>query len=141
MGCPTGRIFVEYLDVLRLNEMKIILAIFWLIWYTNFRKGKENPKHQKGNDIMLKVVMNGAIDSMSTVSNMDEAIAILFPALNNPDVSGHLANAETGEALVTMENGNVIYIAPDTMIEMLDYIFEKEPMVALGLAVELMGLI
>ena len=90
---------------------------------------------------MLKVVMNGAIDSMSTVSNMDEAMAILFPALNNPDVSGHITNAETGEALVIVENGNVTYIAPDTMIEMLDDIFEKEPMVALGLAVELMGLV
>ena len=90
---------------------------------------------------MLKVVMNGAIDSMSTISNMDEASAILFPALNNPDVSGHISNAETGEALVIVENGNVTYIAPNTMIEMLDDIFEKEPMVALGLAVELMGLI
>ena len=90
---------------------------------------------------MLKVVMNGAIDSMSTVSNMDEATAILFPALNNPDVSGHITNAETGEALIIVENGNVTYIAPDTMIEMLDSIFEKEPMLALGLAVELMGLI
>ena len=90
---------------------------------------------------MLKVVMNGAIDSMSTVSNMDEAMAILFPALNNPDVSGHITNAETGEALVIVENGNVTYIAPGTMIEMLDDIFEKEPMVALGLAVELMGLV
>ena len=90
---------------------------------------------------MLKVVMNGAIDSMSTVSNMDEATAILFPALDNPDVSGHIVNAETGEALVIVEDGNVTYIAPDTMIEMLDDIFEKEPMVALGLAVELMGLV
>ena len=90
---------------------------------------------------MLKVVMNGAIDSMSTVSNMDEATAILFPALNNPDVSGHITNAETGEALVIVESGNVTYIAPDTMIEMLDDIFKKEPMVALGLAVKLMGLI
>ena len=90
---------------------------------------------------MLKVVMNGAINSMSTVSNMDEATTILFPALNNSDVSGHIANAETGEALVIVENGNVTYIAPNTMIEMLDDIFEKEPMVALGLAVKLMGLI
>ena len=90
---------------------------------------------------MLKVVMNGAIDSMSTVSNMDEAMAILFPALDNPDVSGHIINAETGEALVIVEDGNVTYIAPNTMIKMLDDIFEKEPMVALGLAVKLMGLI
>ena len=90
---------------------------------------------------MLKVVMNGAIDSMSTVSNMDEAMTILFPALNNSDVSGHIVNAETGEALVIVESGNVTYIAPDTMVEMLDAIFEKEPMLALGLAIELMGLV
>ena len=88
---------------------------------------------------MLKVVMNGAIDSMSTVSNMDEATAILSSALNNPDVSGHITNAETGEVLVIVENGNVTYIAPNTMIEMLDDIFEADPMLALGLAVELMG--
>lgn len=90
---------------------------------------------------MLKVVMNGAIDSMSTVSNMDEATAILFPALNNPNVSGHIANAETGEALVIVEDGNVTYIAPETLIEMLDDIFEKDPMLGLGLAVKLMSLI
>ena len=88
---------------------------------------------------MLKVVMNGTIDSMSTVSNMDEATAILFPALDNPDVSGHIANAETGEALVIVENGNVTYLAPETMTYMLDAIFEADPMLARGLAVELMG--
>ena len=85
--------------------------------------------------------MNGAVDLLSTVPDLDEAMTILFPALNNPDVSGHIVDAETGEALVIVENGNVTYIAPNTMIEMLDDIFEKEPMVALGLAVELMGLI
>ena len=90
---------------------------------------------------MLKVIMNGAIDSMSTVSNMDEAMAILFPALNNPDVSGHIVNAETGEALIVVENGWVTYIAPETMTKMLDDIFEKDPMLGFGLAVELMSLI
>lgn len=83
---------------------------------------------------MLKVVMNGAIDSLSTVSNLDEATAILFPALNNPDVSGHITNADTGEALVIMENGNIVYIAPETIIKMLDDIFEKDPILAIGLA-------
>lgn len=86
---------------------------------------------------MLKVVMNGAIDSLSTVSNLDEATTILFPALNNPDVSGHITNAETGEALVIMENGNIVYIAPETIIKMLDDIFEKDPILAMGLAAAL----
>ena len=89
---------------------------------------------------MLKVVMNGAIDSLSTVSNLDEATAILFPALNNPDVSGHITNAETGEALVIMENGNIVYIAPETIIKMLDDIFEKDPILAMGLAAALIDI-
>ena len=89
---------------------------------------------------MLKVVMNGAIDSLSTVSNLDEATAILFPALNNPDVSGHIVNAETGEALVIMENGNIVYIAPETLIKMLDDIFEKDPILAMGLAAALIDI-
>lgn len=89
---------------------------------------------------MLKVVMNGAINSMSTVSSMDEAAVILFPALNNHDVSGHIENAETGEALIIVEEGNVVYIAPETMTEMVDDIFEGDPMLGLRLAVKLIGL-
>ena len=88
---------------------------------------------------MLKVAMNGAIDSLSTVSNLDEAMTILFPALNNPNVSGHIVNAETGEALVIVENGNVVYIAPETMTDMLDAIFEADPMLGIGMAIEMMG--
>ena len=87
---------------------------------------------------MLKVVMNGAIDSLSTVSDLDEAMTILFPALNNPNVSGNVANAETGEALVIVENGNVVYLAPETMTEMLDDIFKADPMLGLGMALEML---
>ena len=88
---------------------------------------------------MLKVVMNGAIESLSTVPGLDEAMTILFPALNNPNVSGRVEDMETGEALVIVENGNAVYIAPETMTYMLDAIFEADPMLALDLAVELMG--
>ena len=90
---------------------------------------------------MLKVVMNGAIDSLSTVSDLDEAMTILFPALNNPNVSGNIVDAETGEALIIVENGNAVYISPETMTYMLDAIFEADPMLALDLAVELMGML
>lgn len=38
-----------YLDVSRLNETKKVLAIFGFMCYHIFRKGKENPKNQKGN--------------------------------------------------------------------------------------------
>ena len=88
---------------------------------------------------MLKVVMNGAIESLSTVPGLDGAMTILHPAVNNPKVSGRVEDMETGEVLVIVENGNVVYIAPDTMTEMLDAIFEADPMLGLGLAIEMMG--
>ena len=88
---------------------------------------------------MLKVVMNGAIESLSTVSGLPEAMEILHPAVDNANVSGRAEDMETGEVLVIIENGNVTYIAPDTMTEMLDTIFEEDPMLGLGLMLEMMG--
>lgn len=88
---------------------------------------------------MLKVVMNGAIESLSTVPGLDEAMTILYPAINNPNVSGRVEDMETGEVLVIVENGIVTYIAPETMTDMLDDIFEADPMLGLGLAIEMMG--
>lgn len=87
---------------------------------------------------MFKVTMNGAISSLSVTPDFDEALAILFPALQNPNASGSIENTETGEVLVMVENGEVPYIAPDTIIEMLDSIFETDPAGAIELA--LMGL-
>ncbi len=87
---------------------------------------------------MLKVVMNGAIDSLSTVSCLSEAMTILHPSVANSNVSGRVEDMETGEVLVTVENGDVTYIAPDTMLEMMDAIFEADPMCALALMVELL---
>ena len=88
---------------------------------------------------MLKVVMNGAIESVSTVPGLPEAMTILHPALENPKVSGRVEDMETGEALVIVENGNVTYIAPETMFEMMDAIFEADPMLGIGMAIEMLG--
>ena len=89
---------------------------------------------------MLKVVMNGAIDSLSTAPGLPEAMTILLPALDNPNVSGRVEDMETGEVLVIVENGNVTYIAPETMIEMLDDIFKEDPILAMGLAAALVDI-
>ena len=88
---------------------------------------------------MFKVTMNGAISSLSVTADFDNALEMLCPALNNPDASGRIENTETGEVLVVVENGEVPYIAPDTIIEMLDSIFETDPEGAIELA--LMGLV
>lgn len=87
---------------------------------------------------MFKVTMNGAISSLSVTADFDHALEMLFPALNNPNASGRIENTETGEVLVVVENGEVPYIAPDTIIAMLDSIFETDPEGAIELA--LMGL-
>jgi hypothetical protein len=44
----THLLFGIYLDVSRLNKTKKVLAIFGFMCYHIFRKGKENPKNQKG---------------------------------------------------------------------------------------------
>ena len=88
---------------------------------------------------MLKVVMNGAIESLSTAPALLDAMTILRPAINNPNASGRVENLETGEVLAIVENGNVVYLSPETELEMLDAIFEANPMLGLGLAIELMG--
>ena len=88
---------------------------------------------------MLKVVMNGAIESLSTVPGLPEAMTILHPALGNSKVSGRVESMETGEVLAIVENGNVTHIAPEALTEMLDTIFEEDPMLGFGLAIELMG--
>ena len=83
--------------------------------------------------------MNGAIESLSTVPGLPEAMTILHPAIDNPKVSGRVEDMETGEVLVIVEDGIVSYLSPETMTEMLDTIFEADPMLALGLAVGMMG--
>lgn len=88
---------------------------------------------------MLKVVMNGAIDSLSTVPGLPEAMTILYPALGNSKVSGRVEDMETGEVFVIVENGIISYLSPETMTEMWDAIFEADPMLGLGLVIELMG--
>jgi hypothetical protein len=83
--------------------------------------------------------MNGAISSLSVTADFNNALEMLLPALNNPDASGRIENTETGEVLVVVENGEVPYIAPDTITEMLDSIFKVDPACAIELA--LMGLV
>lgn len=83
---------------------------------------------------MFKVMMNGAIDCLSTSHSLDDALAIMMPGLNNPDVSGHISDCETGEVLVILENGELPYLAPDLIVSMLDSIFEEDPEAAIALA-------
>lgn len=90
---------------------------------------------------MLKVVMNGAIESLSTVPGLPEAMTILHTALENPKVSGRVEDVETGEVLVIVESGEVTHIAPETMLEMMDAIFEADPMKGIWLMAELMGVV
>ena len=87
---------------------------------------------------MFKVRMFGAIDATSTCVSFDDALALLHPAIGKPDTSGDIVNLETGEILVFVENGNVTHIAPDTLTQMLDDIFEVDPEAAIALA--LLGL-
>lgn len=87
---------------------------------------------------MFKVRMFGAIDATSTCVSFDDALALLHPAIGKSDTSGDIVDMETGEVLVLVHDGDVTHIAPDTIIQMLDDIFETDPEAAIGLA--LLGL-
>ena len=89
---------------------------------------------------MFKVRMFGAIDSLSTALNFDTALKMLYPALGMCDVSGAIVDCETGEVIVIIVDGEVIHIAEQTIFQMLDSMFEKNPeetlLFVLGLLVE-----
>lgn len=87
---------------------------------------------------MFKVRMFGEIDATSTCVSFDDALALLHPAVGKSNTSGDIVDMETGEILVFVQDGNVTYIAPDTITQMLDDIFEVDPEAAIGLA--LLGL-
>lgn len=76
---------------------------------------------------MFKIRMNGAIDSLSTALDFEDALEILFPAVGNSDVNGDIVDCETGEVLVIVSDGDVTHIAEHTMFEMLDKMFEADP--------------
>lgn len=88
---------------------------------------------------MFKVRMIGAIDATSTCVSFDDALALLQSAVGNPDICGDISSLETGEVLVLVQDGNVTHIAPDTLTQMLDEIFEVDPEAAIALA--LLGMI
>lgn len=92
---------------------------------------------------MFKVTMNGTISSLSVTADFDDALAMLFPALSNPDANGRIEDTETGEVLVVVENGEVPYIAEQTVFQMLDSMFENDPegtlLFVLGLLVDGLG--
>ena len=89
---------------------------------------------------MFKVRMFGAIDSLSTTLNFDDALAILFPTLGNSNANGDIVDCETGEVLVIVSDGEVTHIAEQTIFQMLDAMFESDPegtlMFVLGLLAE-----
>lgn len=88
---------------------------------------------------MFKVRMFGAIDATSTCVSFDDALALLMPAVGNSQTSGDIVSMETGEVLVFVQDGNVTHIAPDTITQMLDDIFETDPELAIALA--LLGMV
>lgn len=88
---------------------------------------------------MFKVTVDGAISSLSVAPTFDDALAVLMPAVNNPNASGRIEDTETGEVLVLVENGNATHIAPEMLTMMLDSIYETDPELALILALGLLA--
>ena len=78
-----------------------------------------------------KVYSFGVIRSLSTTPNFDDALALLFPVLMNSASHGHIECCETGEVLISVENGQTTYIEESILHKMVKDLFEY--------ALELMG--
>jgi hypothetical protein len=90
--------------------------------------------------MMFKIEFENWMMIHEAVTNdFDTALEDLAVCFEDETASGHIIDMETGEVLVQVAEGNVVYIAPDLVVEMLDAIAEEDPGMAMVLA--LMGMI
>ena len=61
------------------------------------------------------------------------ALEDLAVAIDDETANGHIINAETGEVLVQVAKGDVVYIAHDVLMEMIAAIGEVDPEVAMAM--------
>jgi len=77
-----------------------------------------------------KVIYSGNAPSITTF-DFDEALFLLYPILMDSTSAGHIECCETGEVLISVENGQTTYIEESIMCKMLDDLFENAPELAI----------
>lgn len=104
-------------------------------------KGKENPKHQKGNDTMIKVTMvNEQMDATVIVNNLGEAWAVMADQmLPGTTTNIHAEDTETGEVKFLFQEGKIQHMEPDALTGFLDMVYEVNPLLAMVMALDLLA--
>lgn len=93
--------------------------------YNKYNKGEEPQK--KGNDTMMfKIEMENWMMIHEAITN-DFATALddLAIALDDETACGHIIDMETGEVLVHIECGEVVYISLEVKLAMLQAVFDE----------------
>ena len=67
------------------------------------------------------------------------ALEDLAVAIDDETANGHIINAETGEVLVQVAKGDVVYIAHDVLMEMIAVIGEADPEIAMAMTLMAMA--
>lgn len=84
---------------------------------------------------MFKVEMENYAEVVEVITNdFDTALEELVAGVDDVTANGHIYDMTTGEVLVQIANGEVVYIASDILNEMIAAIGEENPELAMFMA-------
>ena len=107
------------------NNLKKPLDKHKQVCYDKYNKGEE--PQEKGNDTMMfKIEMENWMMIHEAITN-DFATALddLAIALDDETACGYIIDMETGEVLVHIECGEVVYISLEVKLAMLQAVFDE----------------
>ena len=88
---------------------------------------------------MFKIEMENWLMVHEAITNdFVTALDDLAVAIDDESANGHIIDLETGEVLVQISEGNVVYIAPVVLAEMVEAIAEDDPFLAMMMTIAMM---
>jgi hypothetical protein len=89
--------------------------------------------------MMFKIEMENWLMVHEAITNdFVTALDDLAVAIDDESANGHIIDLETGEVLVQISEGNVVYIAPVVLAEMVEAIAEDDPFLAMMMTIAMM---
>lgn len=89
---------------------------------------------------MFKIEFENWMMTHEAITNdFGTALEDLAVAIDDETADGHIIDAETGEVLVQVAKGDVVYIAHDVLMEMIAVIGEVDPEVAMAMTLMAMA--
>lgn len=89
--------------------------------------------------MMFKIEMeNWLMVHEAITDDFVTALDDLAVAIDDESANGHIIDLETGEVLVQISEGNVVYIAPVVLAEMVEAIAEDDPFLAMMMTIAMM---